>query len=598
MDFKCINAALLVICWPTLVAADCCSWKKYDQSRFAYKDERKVAYNRRESAACLRTLMQKYNDLEDENNGDEQNVPDFAAQFSKTLEHDPMTGILTPNGQESYKTLVKALRNGSQNEFNSIQRAPGATIKLANPQGALTFTLEGADSSSFKMKKFPRLATDEAAALLIEDYLMALCRDVNFNDYGTGTGTDATTVATGSLTNNTAAILQDLGPAYTGPRNGSGVVDSTVLFRCNSAGCLIGPYISQFLLVPIPVNIGPGIGGQNLSPAPFVFNNQQMAIASSREFGVSFADFVAIENGTVPQPYQASDYDAVNTRFIIDGRDGASYVHFDNPCQACYNTLMILFANHFPYSAASPYSNGTITNESAFVSFGICDAFGFVGAAMDAAARAAWAQKWRAQRALRPEAFAGLVHVAKTSGINEYNLSKSFFLPHAGIDLLELILEKNVAQGAPTYLLSQVYPEGSPTHPSYPAAHAVIGGAGITIIKALFEDTVLLNTIFAPVKPDPTNPTKLVPLANEGEAQMTLGSELDKLSANVCMFRDFAGIHYRGDGEEGMMLGEQVAIKFLQDHASTITEQTFQGYELTMMSGQRIRITATNVELI
>ena len=90
---------------------------------------------------------------------------------------------------------------------------------MVNPQGGLTFSLEGADSSLFALPSFPELSSPEAAAILLEDYLMVLCRDVYFSDYGTGLRTDATTVGTGSLTNNAAAVLQDLGSAYTGPRN-------------------------------------------------------------------------------------------------------------------------------------------------------------------------------------------------------------------------------------------------------------------------------------------------------------------------------------------------------------------------------------------
>lgn len=37
-----------------------------------------------------------------------------------------------------------------------------------------------------------------------------------------------------------------------------------------------------------------------------------------------------------------------------------------------------------------------------------------------------------------------------------------------------------------TYLLPIAYPEGSPTHPAYPAGHACVAGAGATMLKAFF----------------------------------------------------------------------------------------------------------------
>lgn len=595
-----LTALTFLLVHPALASNNFCrdNWKKYNESRFAQKDERKVAFDRRSAACCMRSLMEPRHDIECEGNGDEKRVPFFAAQFSKTLEHDPATGLLTDNGQENYKLLVRAMRNGKQDAFNAIQRAPGAST-LVNPQGGLTFGLEGCDSSLFELPAFPCISSPEAAAILIEDYLMALCRDVKFSDYGTGLGSDATTVGTKSLTKNAAAVLQDLGPAYTGPRNVKGVVDASVLFRGNSYGNLIGPYLSQFFLFPVTAVFNAGNGTQNLNRTPFIIDNQQKAIASTREFGVSLSNFVAIENGLVPQPYQASDYDPVNQRYMITGRDIASYVHFDSPCEAGFNTVTILLANHFPFSPNSPYSNGSIKNEGPYVTFGFFDIYALLGTSMWEAGKAAWAQKWRAYRALRPEAFAGLVNYVKMTGNNPFKLDNSLFVPHAGIDVLALIQAKNTVQGASTYLLSQVYPEGSPTHPSYPAAHAVIAGACVTVIKAIFDDTVKISSILQPVKVNPNNPTQLVNLSvAEGANDLTLAGELDKMAANVCNGRDFAGIHYRCDGDEGMLLGEQVAIRVLQDRCCTITEQTFNGYELTTIQGQRIHITAHCVEII
>ena len=593
-------ALALLLVHPVLASNYSCgdTWKKYNEYRFAHKDERKVAFDRRNAATCMRTMMTKRHDIAAEGNGDERRVPYFAAQFSKTLEHDPLTGLLTECGQENYKLLIKAMETGDQEIFNSIQRAPGAGT-FVNPQGGLTFGLEGCDSSLFDLQSFPKISSPEAAALLLEVYLMDLCRDVRFSDYGTGLRTDATKVGTGSLTKNAAAVLQDLGPAYKGPRNGVGVVDTSVLFRGNSYGNLTGPYLSQFFLFPVTAILTAGNGTQNFNQTPFIIDNQQKAIAGSREFGISLSDFVAIENGGVPQPYKASDYDPVNKRYMVTGRDLASYVHFDSPCEAGFNTVTILLANHFPFSKTSPYSNGTIKNEGPYVTFGFFDVYALLGTSMWEASKAAWAQKWRAYRALRPEAFAGLVNFVKTTGNNPFDLDSSLFAPHAGLDVLALIQAKNQLQGASTFLLSQVYPEGSPAHPSYPSGHAVIAGACVTVIKSIFDDTVKISSILQPKKVDPTNPTKLVNLTvAEGANDLTVASELDKMAANVCNGRDFAGIHYRCDGDEGMLLGEQVAIRLLQDHACTITEQTFTGYELTTISGSRIRITADCVTVI
>lgn len=57
-------------------------------------------------------------------------------------------------------------------------------------------------------------------------------------------------------------------------------------------------------------------------------------------------------------------------------------------------------------------------------------------------------------------------------------------------------------------------------------------------------------------------------------------------------------MHYRSDGDYGILLGEEVAIRYLQDQARTYVEQGFGGYELTKRDGTRIRITADTVTVI
>lgn len=557
------------------------------QARRNNYDDREPAFLRRVGAACLRDLEAEKHNITKEGNGDETEVCDFAAQFTKGLEHSFHDGLLTEEGKANYKKLLKALKTENQNDFNAIVRAAGAIRKFTNPQGAFTFSLEGKDSSLFSIENFPKLSTPEGAAQIIEVYLMDLCRDVPFSDYGS------------TITEDAAKILNDLGRAYPGPRNAQGGIDETVLFRGTSYGNLIGPYLSQFLLQPlgfIPKTIfPPALGIDNLPQEVLVMMEQRYPIASTQDFGIEYSDFIALQNGKIPQPYQYSDYDPIEKRYIITGRDLANYVHCDGPYQAYYNALTILFNAGFSFSKASPYSNGTIVNEDPFVSFGFFDVFGLVGTATTEAGKAAWAQKWRAHRVLRPEAYAGLIQNTQTTGKNPFNLDPSIFNDHSGVNLLSLVYSKNKSQGAKTYLLGLAYPEGSPLHPSYPSGHATIAGACITVIKAFMNDTAKLSSLMKPVKPDPHNPTQLIPLSGEGEDEMTVASELDKLAFNIASGRNFSGVHYRADGEQGIRLGESVAIDLLKDHAVKFTEQTFTGFELTKIDGQRIRITAEGV---
>jgi hypothetical protein len=61
--------------------------------------------------------------------------------------------------------------------------------------------------------------------------------------------------------------------------------------------------------------------------------------------------------------------------------------------------------------------------------------------------------------------------------------------------------------------------------------------------------------------------------------------QLDKLAANIALGRDFAGIHWRSDGVEGLRMGEEVAIALLAELRLTGNE-LFTGYSLRRFDGE------------
>ncbi len=575
--------------------------------RGADKDEPLIAYKRRNCAASRQLLLRDSIQVRGGLNKSEREIPSFAASFTKTFEHDEKTGLLTEEGKKNYARFVEAIRTGKQTDFDQVKRYAQATIKLVNPQGAYMFSSAGGDSSLFKIEPFFELSSVDAATNMLEVYLMALCRDVFFSDYGTSGGTDVDGKIA-SLTGTALKVLRTLDKkSYKGPRTKEGHIDKTVLFRGTSAGDLIGPYISQFLLMPLKL-VFPSASGSQVFPSAAIETKQLRCVAQKREFGVSFKDFVALQNGIVPKTYAATDYDFKKMRYPVTGRDLASLTHYDRPFEIYYNTVSLLISYGFPFSKSFPYNANGILNEAPLVSMGLTDVYSLVGTSMNEAMKVSFAQKWRIHRALRPEAFAGLVHRARLTGVNEFKLHSSLFAVHKDVDVLELIRKRNEKQSlqsvdpqqllnfneASTYLLGQVYPQGAPVHPSYPASHAVVAGACTTIIKAFFDDTVKINSKYNPTKVHPTDPTNLIPLRYEGEEAMTVGSELDKLASNIACGRAFAGVHYRADCV-GLELGEEVAIRYLQDHACEYTEQGFQGFELTKRDGSRIRITPERV---
>jgi hypothetical protein len=571
---------------------------------FNFNNQRGREYVMRLAAALQSTLEQPNYTITAENNGEATAANLFGTAHTKSLTHDTVTGLLTPGGVLNYEQLLKAIASTEQADFNAVVRFPGSS-KFANPQAGNMLSLEGVPNNLIPLPIFPRFSSAEGAALIIELYLQAICRGVLFSDYGEGEGTtDEDTINGGSITNNAATILTALGAAYTGPK-AAGVVTANLLFKMDGFESLVGPYISQFSFFDVPI---PEL--TNFTPRTF---SPVVGVAQTREFGVSFADFVGLQNGTTPRPYVAGDF--VGTRYIVEGRDLATLVHKDNPGEIYFYTANILLANGFPFSPVLPYYNASITNEGAFVGLAVTDIYGALFGATFECLKHAWAHKWRGDRIARPDAFAGLVHNAKVTNTNPYNLNASIFATYevpdttfGTINLLDWVKAYNSMQGDPmeivpplpiipaadaeTYLLSQMYPEGSPVHPSYPAGHAVYSGACITILKAFFKDDVKIIDHKLPVIPNEANPTVLIQLTDGTESLLTVSGELNKLAITIAMGRNFAGIHYRMDGFEGIFLGEQVALDYLRDRARLYNEQTFTGFELTKFNGDRVRVTA------
>jgi hypothetical protein len=220
------------------------------------------------------------------------------------------------------------------------------------------------------------------------------------------------------------------------------------------------------------------------------------------------------------------------------------------------------------------------------------------------ALKAAWYQKWFVHRRLRPEAFGGLIHLTKIRTRN-YQLSNKIL----SSNVLDEIAKKNKhlndkynrhdqnpPAGGKYYLLPMAFPEGSPTHPSYPAGHATVAGACVTVLKAWFnEDYPIQN----PLIPSDDG-TKLKQYGGPGKNDLTLGGELNKLAANIAIGRNMAGVHYRSDYIQSVKLGEMVAIDtlqnnkigILQDQRNTYLERN---YSLTIKKEYRFVDTTNDV---
>ena len=109
-----------------------------------------------------------------------------------------------------------------------------------------------------------------------------------------------------------------------------------------------------------------------------------------------------------------------------------------------------------------------------------------------------------------------------------------------------------------------------------------MAGACITVLKAFFDDSFVM--------PNPVvSNADGTALLNYRGSDLAVGGELNKLAANIALGRDFAGIHYRSDGIEGMKLGEAVGISVLSELKSTYNEK-FNGFTFTKLDGTKITV--------
>ena len=135
-------------------------------------------------------------------------------------------------------------------------------------------------------------------------------------------------------------------------------------------------------------------------------------------------------------------------------------------------------------------------------------------------------------------------------------------------------------------LLPQAFPEGCPAHPSYPSGHATISGACVTVLKAMFDQNRKLRF---PMQP--TRDGKDWESFSPNQPPPSVGAELNKLAMNVAMGRNFAGIHWRSDAWQGLLLGESVAKAWLKaEKAKSIEGQQgwLKPFEFTGFAGDKV----------
>jgi hypothetical protein len=476
--------------------------------------------------------------LSQPNNGDEDLYSNKIGNYSKGLPHNNVGEV----DLAAYNTYLAAIRSGLPSDFESI--ILGGNTKLTDPQCGLAFAMEGMDAGNSFEPPCPAVASQERADEAVENYWMALLRDVPFTDY-----------ATNATALQACAELTSLS-GFQGPRI-NGQVTPQTLFRGFTTGDIVGPYISQFLLQPVYLGALP-------------MAQLYTTYATGLDYMTDANSWLAVQNGQGPFGSNVPDSPL---RYLHDGRGVGAFVHVDLLFQAYFMGLLWLLRNA-NFNVGNPYNISH--TQIGFGTFGGPHITSLLAEVSGYALRAQWYQKFWVHRALRPEAYGGLVHYTKTAAAG--------YPAHSDVLNSQALAAAFTKNG--TYFLPIAFPEGSPTHPSYGSGHATVAGACVTVLKAFFNTD---NVAFPMPMVSAPDGLSLTSYTGPDAGQITLTGELNKLASNIAQARNIAGLHWRSDATHAMLLGEAVAISILRDQRHTYNE-TFPGFTFTKFDGTTVTI--------
>jgi hypothetical protein len=489
-----------------------------------------------------------------QDNSDEALYPEKWGSYSKGLAHDAKGDVRS----RSYNSMARALKTGVEGNFDKINL--GGIVPLVDPQAGLAFTLEGSDPQSFEFQAAPPLASARRAGEAVEAYWMALLRDVPFSEY------DSHPLAQAAI-----ADINKLSD-FRGPKE-AGKVTARTLFRGFTPGDLVGPHVSQFLLQPFDY------GALKIDQTFQTYNPEL-------DYMTEFAAWLAVQNGQATAPSAARTRPFGKNvvgpaRYLRDGRGLSAYVHADISFEPYLNACLVLLSQQQP----TPNPHSANLTQAGFSTFGSTYVKSLISTAAVLALKAAvWFQKWFVHRVLRPEAYGALVH--KTMLPPSRRLHKVYPV-HPDVlnsDAVQQVLAKHSGS-----LLPQAFSEGSPCHPSYGQGHGAVAGACATILKTMFdENAVIADPKIPSTELGESSVDALTDYNGSDKEMLTVGGEANKLASNIALGRSHAGVNFRSDYEQSLMLGEEVAISLLRDEKATFNENA--SWNFTRLDGTPMTI--------
>lgn len=491
----------------------------------------------------------------------------YPYMFSKTLFHDLITGFPRKNDVDK---VIQAQKSGRVEDLDMIPIYSMENPKLEGVCCGQSFNLVGTDPSVYCIREPHTIDSVDQAFEMCEVYAMSRSRDIPFTEFKSNETIKIIIESLNKFPTKTTHPLQD------------GNINEQNLFRGFTSYDTIGPYISQFLMYPFDYGNLPIV-------QKYYSENDDL---ESTDISVWYK----LQQGKYrPKSLQNK------TKFTYTPRVLGAKVHNDPLFQFYYNAALICLQNNI---IPEIYNHNKTT---AWTSGGPPNILASVAHVCQGALRVAWYSKYSQTMKIRPEVLAQRINLAENppTGFDISRvpgLSKIKTNMKIGQGILDLISDSTFNKYQNFLLLNQ-FMEGSPTHPSSPAGHAVVAGAGVTILKAMFLCHDKSN------KPIPWGESnRKVYVSMNGDTQdeyngddihnMTIVGELNKLASNITLGRNFAGVHYRCDGDCGLKLGESYAISYLLDMTKELHESQsglFEGWTLEKFDGSIVKIASTGV---
>ena len=241
--------------------------------------------------------------------GDEERYLDKRASFAKSLPHNDL-GEVEPH---AYNDWLSILASGDSGRFEEVPRDPSAVAKLNNPQATYAFDLVGIDSQRYPFTSSTRL-----------------CQRYDCRRNGRGllaSANDRCAIPELQTDALITAALSDLNAfSHSLGSSPTGKIAARTLFRGETAGDLIGPYISQFLWLDVPYGIK-------------TFDQRYRSPLRDQKFLTEFAEWLACQRGAGPATKLKFD---LESRYICSNRELTEYMHQDFSFQTYLNAALIM----------------------------------------------------------------------------------------------------------------------------------------------------------------------------------------------------------------------------------------------------------------